>query len=175
MTILSDRSIRTAMNLGRLKLEDWSSVIGPASIDVYLSSSFKALHRSAGINLGNDGFELAPGGFVLGSTRETLTLGDDLCAQVAGCSTLARTGIQIESAGFVDPGWHGQLTLEILNMSADPILLVPNQRIAQLVFFQLTTAVERSYADTGRYQNQQGATGARSPRKVGTDDAPGAS
>lgn len=173
--ILSDRSIREALDSGRIKLEDWSSVIGPASIDVYLRRGFIGLHRSAGVNLGNHGFELAPGGFVLGSTRETLTLADDLCAQVAGCSTLARAGLQIESAGFVDPGWHGQLTLEILNMSAEPILLVPNQRIAQLVFFQMTTPAERSYADTGRYQNQHGATRAKSPRNPGTDEAPGAS
>lgn len=171
--ILSDRSIRTAINLGRLKLDDWSGIIGPASIDVYLSDSFADEHGGEFHDL--EWFYLAPGGFVLGSTRETLTLPDDLCAQVAGCSTLARTGLQIESAGFVDPGWHGQLTLEILNMSSEPILLTPGQRIAQLVFFQMTTSAERPYSATGRYQGQRGATSAKSPRFPGTDGEPHAS
>lgn len=157
MTVLSDRDLATALMSGRLKLEGWSGKIGPASIDLYLSDDFvgaSGVQRASGI------YELQPFGFVLGSTVEFITLANNLCAQVAGCSSIARTGLQVECAGWVDPGFQGQLTAEIFNQTSKPYLLVPGMRIAQLVVFEMTSPAERPYGSpgVGRYQHQRGAT-----------------
>lgn len=150
--ILSDRDLAAAIESGRLKLENWSGKIGPASIDVYLDDPYFGLP-----------WWIESGEFMLASTREVLTLPADMMAQVQGCSSIGRTGLFVQNAGLVDPGFSGTITLELLNAGREAIALHPGQRIAQLSFCELTSPAERPYGSpgVGRYQGQRGATPAR--------------
>lgn len=103
-------------------------------------------------------YELAPNGFVLMSTIETVSVPPNLSATVAGKSSRAREGLQIESAGFVDPGFRGQLTLEIKNMLGHPIILTAGMPICQIIFDELRTPTQRPYGVRGHYQGQEGPT-----------------
>src|SRR5436190_22279653 len=103
-----------------------------------------------------------PSEFVLGSTLERVGLPDDLVARLEGKSSLGRLGLLIHStAGFVDAGWNGYLTLELSNVANLPITIYPGMKIGQLCLFQMTSAAERPYAKTGKYQGQRGPTASR--------------
>ncbi len=180
--ILSDRSIREALEAGRIIIEPLDQhAVQPSSVDVRVDDSFRvfANHRHPYIDVrqpmpdltelvkvGEDEpFILHPGEFVLGSTYERLVLPDDLVARLEGKSSLGRLGLLIHStAGFVDAGWDGWLTLELSNVSTLPIAIYPRMRIGQLAFFQLSTPAEYPYGSHGlrsKYQGQRGPTASR--------------
>jgi len=180
--ILSDRSIRDALDNGRLVIEPLDEgAVQPSSVDVRLAPLFRvfANHRYAVIDVRNEQadltdlvevpagepFVLHPGEFVLGSTVERIGLPDDLVARIEGKSSLARLGLVIHStAGFVDAGFDGDVTLELSNVATLPILLYPGMRIAQFAFFQLDRPAEHPYgsnAPGSKYQGQRGPTASR--------------
>ncbi|MFA9431491.1 dCTP deaminase [Egicoccus sp. AB-alg2] len=180
--ILSDRSIRDALDAGRLIVDPLGEgAVQPSSVDVRLASQFRvfANHRYAMIDVrqeqpdltdlvevpAGEPFVLHPGEFVLGSTLERIGLPDDLVARIEGKSSLARLGLVIHStAGFVDAGFDGDVTLELSNVATLPILLYPGMRIAQFAFFQLDRPAEHPYgsdAPGSKYQGQRGPTASR--------------
>ena len=180
--ILSDRSIREALDARRIVIEPLAdNAVQPSSIDVRVGDSFRvfANHRKPFIDPREpqpdltelvkvpDGepFMLHPGEFVLGSTFERVTLGDDLVATLEGKSSLGRLGLLIHStAGWVDPGFEGWLTLELSNVATLPIAIYPGMRIGQMAFFQLSSPAERPYgsAELGsKYQGQEGPTASK--------------
>src|SRR5207244_9347101 len=107
-------------------------------------------------------FILHPGEFVLGSTLERVTLPDDVVARIEGKSSLGRLGLLIHStAGFVDAGWSGHLTLELSNVANLPITIYPGMKIGQLCLFEMTSPAERPYGERGKYQGQRGPTPSR--------------
>jgi dCTP deaminase len=133
---------------------------------------------------GDEPFVLHPGEFVLGSTLEVVSIPDDLAARLEGKSSLGRLGLLTHStAGFVDPGFSGHITLELSNVANLPITLWPGMKIGQLCLFQLSSAAEHSYGSAvygSRYQDQRGPTPSRSfrnfsraeTRRPGPEDAP---
>jgi dCTP deaminase len=179
--LLSDRDIRAEIEDGRVQLDPYDPrMIQPASIDVTLGDTFKSFVNTenyidptnASYNamleekVSSDGiFVLYPSYFVLGSTAEILTLPNDLAARIEGKSSLGRLGLLTHvTAGFIDPGFSGQLTLELHNVSPMPILLRPGMKIGQLCFFHMSSASERPYGSEGlgsHYQGQMGPTQAR--------------
>lgn len=180
--ILSDRSIRKELDSGRIVIDPLGDdAVQPSSVDLRVDASFRvfANHRypyidvreqqpdlTELIKVPEDGpFVLHPGEFVLGSTYERVSLPDDLVARLEGKSSLGRLGLLIHStAGFVDAGWDGWLTLELSNVATLPIAIYPRMKIGQLAFFQLSTPADRPYgsADLGsKYRGQQGPTASR--------------
>ena len=183
--ILSDLSIREL--LGRLerplRIEPLGpGAIQPASVDVRLGSGFVTVlpREPFGVIVPGDPasfgtqtvvtyepFVLPPGGFCLASTLETVVIPDDLVARVEGKSTIARAGIAVHvTAGYIDPGFRGTITLELVNQSAHMVSLRPGMPIAQLSFHTLTTRAERPYGASGlgsRYQGQTDPTPGRTP------------
>lgn len=156
--ILSDKDIRLRIHeLFNTVIEDED--IQPASVDLHLHKILKTLDGEEW-NLAIASYDLQPGEFILGSTEEYVTIPRDLVAQVDGKSSLGRLGIAIHiTAGFIDPSFNGNVTLEIKNVSDKPLLLRWNMPIAQIVFFTLTSPVERGYGDEGlnsHYQNSEG-------------------
>ncbi|WP_405287650.1 dCTP deaminase [Methanobrevibacter sp.] len=156
--ILSDRDIRLRIHeLFNTIIEDED--IQPASVDLHLDNVLKNLDGEYH-NLKVAGYSLRPGEFILGSTSEYVTIPRDLVAQVDGKSSLGRLGIAIHiTAGFIDPNFQGNVTLEIKNTSDKPFELKEGMPIAQIVFFTLTSPVERGYGDEGldsHYQNSDG-------------------
>ncbi|WP_123915310.1 MULTISPECIES: dCTP deaminase [Georgenia] len=181
--LLSDRDIRTQLDAGRVTLEPYDvEMIQPASIDVRLDKYFRLFdnHRYPVIDPAQDQPDLTrlvdvgpddplvlhPGEFVLGATYERVTLPDDIAARLEGKSSLGRLGLLTHStAGFIDPGFTGHVTLELSNTATMPIMLWPGMKIGQLCFFQLSSAAERPYgsgATGSRYQGQRGPTASRS-------------
>ncbi|MVA75278.1 dCTP deaminase [Auraticoccus sp. F435] len=181
--LLSDRDIRAGAESGRIVLDPWTpAMVQPSSVDVRLDRYFRIFenHRYPHIDPsedqpeltrlvepeGDEPFILHPGEFVLGSTLETVTLADDVAARLEGKSSLGRLGLLTHStAGFIDPGFSGHVTLELSNVATLPIKLWPGMKIGQLCFFGLSSPAERSYGSTGygsRYQNQRGPTPSRS-------------
>jgi dCTP deaminase len=181
--LLSDRDIRAAVAGGRVRLDPYDAeMVQPSSIDVRLDRYFRIFenHRYATIDpaqeqpdltrlveaAGEDPFVLHPGEFVLASTYETVTLPDDVAARLEGKSSLGRLGLLTHStAGFIDPGFTGHVTLELSNVATLPIKLWPGMTIGQLCFFQLSSPAERPYGAAGttsRYQGQRGPTPSRS-------------
>lgn len=177
--ILSDRSIREQIEAGRITVDPLGeNAIQPSSVDVRVDDSFRvfANHRHPYIDVrteipdltelvkvgDGEAFILHPGEFVLGSTYERLSLPDDLVARIEGKSSLGRLGLLVHAtAGFVDPGWDGWLTLELSNVSTLPIAIYPGMKIGQLAFFELTTPAERPYGSEGvgsKYKGQRGPT-----------------
>ncbi|MCK5015985.1 MAG: dCTP deaminase [Candidatus Peribacteraceae bacterium] len=177
--ILSDKDIRKAIDLGRIKVEnnqsDLFQHIHASSMDMRLGSDFKLYEHSKFAVLdpkkpesfiGNmrnisvpdgDPFIVQPGEFVLGVTEETITLPDDLVARVEGRSSLGRLGIIIHStAGFVDPGFSGTITLEISNLNRLPVALYPGMRVCQLAFEVMSSPAETPYDKKphSKYQHQ---------------------
>lgn len=169
--ILSDKSIKAALVSERLKITPLvNENIQPASVDLTLANDFIRFDthhveidpRSS--EQYTRQFEvdrylfLMPNDFVLGSTDEYIAMPDDLAAQVGGKSSLARIGIAIHvTAGFIDPGFCGRITLEIKNMGVLPVRLYPGMKIAQIVFEEMTTPAERPYGSPGigsKYQGQ---------------------
>jgi dCTP deaminase len=181
--LLSDRDIRTQLDAGRIVLDPYDPVmIQPSSIDVRLDRFFRLFdnHKYAVIDPaedqpdlthlvepdGDEPFVLHPGEFVLGSTYEAVTLPDDVAARLEGKSSLGRLGLLTHStAGFIDPGFTGHVTLELSNVATLPIKLWPGMKIGQLCFFGLSSPAERPYgsgASGSRYQGQRGPTASRS-------------
>ncbi|WP_226345967.1 dCTP deaminase [Agilicoccus flavus] len=181
--LLSDRDIRAELSQGRVRLDPSDpSMIQPSSIDVRLDRYFRLFdnHKYAVIDPSeeqpdltrlvevetDDSFILHPGEFVLGSTFENVTLPDDVAARVEGKSSLGRLGLLTHAtAGFVDPGFDGHVTLELSNVATLPIRLWPGMKIGQLCFFRLTSAAEHPYGSAERgshYQGQRGPTASRS-------------
>jgi dCTP deaminase len=180
--ILSDRTIREELAAGRIVIEPLDeSCVQPSSVDLHVDRQFRVFrnNRYPFIDVMNeqpdltelvevpDGepFILHPGEFVLGSTLERVTLPDDLVARLEGKSSLGRLGLLIHStAGYVDPGWDGYLTLELSNVANLPITIYPGMKIGQISFFRLTTPAEVPYGSTStrsKYQGQRGPTASR--------------
>ena len=159
--LLSDRDINAGLDSGRIQLDPLDrDLIQPASIDVRLDRLF---HQ---VDVGPDRpFVLHPGEFVLGATYELVTLGDDIAARLEGKSSLGRLGLLTHStAGFIDPGFSGHVTLELSNTATMPILLYPGMKIGQLCFFNLSSPAEHPYGSSGlgsHYQGQRGPTPSR--------------
>jgi dCTP deaminase len=182
LLILSDRSLREAIAAGRLVIDPLDDdAIQPSSIDVRLDNRFRVFYtaRHPYIDVKqpmddltelvevkpDDAFILHPGEFVLGSTLEEIGIPPDLAARLEGKSSLGRLGLMTHStAGFLDPGFVGHVTLELSNVANLPITLYPGMRIGQIAVFQLTTAAERPYGSRGvgsKYQGQRGPTPSR--------------
>jgi dCTP deaminase len=181
--LMSDRDIRAQLEAGRIGLEPLNlELIQPSSIDVRLDRFFRLFHnhkyafidpREDQADLthmvevaSDEAFILHPGEFVLGSTFELVTLPDDIAARLEGKSSLGRLGLLTHStAGFVDPGFSGHVTLELANVSNLPIKLWPGMKVGQLCFFQLSSPAETPYGSAkylNRYQGQRGPTASRS-------------
>ena len=164
--LLSDRDISASLDSGRIQLDPLDrSLIQPASIDVRLDRLFRLFdnHRYSVIDPAAD--QSHPGEFVLGATYELVTLGDDIAARLEGKSSLGRLGLLTHStAGFIDPGFSGHVTLELSNTATMPILLYPGMKIGQLCFFDLSSPAEHPYGSEGlgsHYQGQRGPTPSR--------------
>ena len=182
--LLSDKDIRAEIEMGRVVLDPYDpEMIQPSSIDVRLDKYFRLfdnhkypyidpaeeqpeLTRLVEVTDEEAGFVLHPGEFVLGSSLETVTLPDDLAARVEGKSSLGRLGLMTHAtAGFVDPGFSGHVTLELSNVATLPIMLYPGMKIGQLAFFRLSSAAEHPYGSDrygSHYQGQRGPTASRS-------------
>ena len=180
--VLSDRTIERLIEEGRIGIDPYDpGLVQPSSVDVRVDRFFRVFHnaRYPYIDVkepqeqltelvevdGERPFILHPGEFVLGSTLERITLPDDLVARLEGKSSLGRLGLLIHStAGFVDAGWDGHLTLELSNVANLPIALYPGMKIGQISFFQMTSAAEHPYGSTekgSKYQGQRGPTPSR--------------
>ena len=181
--LLSDRDIKDELARERIRMDPYEpEMIQPSSIDVRLDRYFRLFdnHKYPFIDPAADqpdltrlveaepdeAFVLHPGEFVLASTYEAVTLPDDVAARLEGKSSLGRLGLLTHStAGFIDPGFSGHVTLELSNMATLPIKLWPGMKIGQLCFFRLTSATEFPYGSEkygSRYQNQRGPTASRS-------------
>lgn len=181
--LLSDSDIRSYVASGRVRLKPWDpEMVQPSSVDIHLDRFFRLFdnHKypvvdpaadqpelTRLIEVSADGeFVLHPGEFVLGATYERVTLADDVAARLEGKSSLGRLGLLTHStAGFIDPGFSGHVTLELSNTATLPIKLYPGMKVGQLCFFQLSSPAERPYgagATGSRYQGQRGPTASRS-------------
>ena len=181
--LLSDRDIRAELERERIRLEPYEpGMIQPSSIDVRLDRYFRLFdnHKYPFIDPAEDQPELThlievrpevpfilhPGEFVLASTFEAVTLPDDVAARLEGKSSLGRLGLLTHStAGFIDPGFTGHVTLELSNVATLPIKLWPGMKIGQMCFFRLSSPAEKPYGSadySSRYQGQRGPTASRS-------------
>ena len=180
--ILSDRSIREALASGRIVIDPLDDAdVQPSSVDLHIDRYFRVFRNDTTPYIDpkqpqedlteivevqeGDAFILHPGEFVLGSTYERVALPDDLVARLEGKSSLGRLGLLIHStAGFVDAGWDGHLTLELSNVATLPIALYPTMKIGQISFLQMTTSAEHPYGSGeagSKYQGQRGPTPSR--------------
>jgi len=180
--ILSDGDIRKELAAGRIEIDPFDEdCVQPSSVDVHVDSQFRVFANSRYPYIDvrrempdltelvevepEEPFILHPGEFVLGSTLERVRLPDDLVARLEGKSSLGRLGLLIHStAGYVDPGWDGFLTLELSNVANLPITIYPAMKIGQISFFRLTTPAEVPYgskATRSKYQGQRGPTASR--------------
>ena len=177
--ILSDRTIREQLDAGRIVIDPFDpTCVQPSSVDLHVDAEFRVFrnNRYPFIDVKqeqdltelvevkpDEAFILHPGEFVLGSTLERVAIPDDLVARLEGKSSLGRLGLLIHStAGYVDPGWDGYLTLELSNVANLPITIYPGMKIGQISFFRLTTAAETPYGGAGsKYQGQRGPTASR--------------
>jgi dCTP deaminase len=181
--LLSDRDLRAAIDSGDLGLDPFDEkMIQPSSIDVRLDRFFRvfANHRYTHIDPseqqddltvpvepdGDEPFILHPGEFVLGSTLEVISLSEKLASRLEGKSSLGRLGLLTHStAGFIDPGFSGHVTLELSNVANLPIKLYPGMKIGQICVLQLSSPSEHPYGSSiygSRYQDQRGPTPSRS-------------
>ncbi len=181
--LLSDRDILAEIEEKRVQLEPFDAdMVQPSSVDIRLDRFFRVFenHRYPHIDPaedqpdltravqpdGGEPFILHPGEFVLGSTYEVVTLPDDIAARLEGKSSLGRLGLLTHStAGFIDPGFSGHVTLELSNVATLPIKLWPGMKIGQLCFFRLSSPAEHPYGSAkygSRYQGQRGPTPSRS-------------
>jgi dCTP deaminase len=180
--ILSDRTIREELDAGRIGISPLGEgCVQPSSVDLHVDRYFRVFrnHTQRVIDVrenqeeltelvesvGDDPLILHPGEFVLGSTVERVRLPDDLVGRLEGKSSLGRLGLLIHStAGFVDAGWDGYLTLELSNVANLPITVYPGMKIGQISFLRMTTAADAPYGSAGlgsKYQNQRGPTPSR--------------
>ena len=181
--LLSDRDIRAEIAAGRVGCEPFTeSMIQPSSVDVRLDKFFRVFenHRYSVIDPsieqpdltreviaeGDEPFILHPGEFVLASTYEVITLPDDIAGRLEGKSSLGRLGLLTHStAGFIDPGFSGHITLELSNVANLPVKLFPGMKIGQLCLIKLSSPAEHPYGSEkygSRYQGQRGPTPSRS-------------
>jgi len=188
VVILSDRTLREQLNAGRIVIDPLDeTLIQPSSIDVRISNLFRVFrnHTRGVIDVkqdltdlteliempasldGNDtaAFMLHPGEFVLGSTLERVGVPGDLVGRVEGKSSLGRLGLMIHStAGFIDAGFDGHITLELANVASLPITLYPGMKIGQISFMEMTSPADKPYgqgATGSKYQGQRGPTPSR--------------
>jgi len=180
--LLSDRDILAEVEKGRLGISPWDpELVQPSSVDVRLDRFFRVFDNSRYTHIdpalqqdelttlvepdGDDPFVLHPGEFVLGSTLEVVTLPDDLSGRLEGKSSLGRLGLLTHStAGFIDAGFTGHITLELSNVANLPITLWPGMKIGQLCLFQLSSPAAHPYGSAvygSRYQGQRGPTPSR--------------
>jgi dCTP deaminase len=181
--LLSDRDIRSEVELGRVKVEPFSeAMIQPSSVDVRLDRFFRVFenHKYSVIDPSieqaeltreiaveaDEFFILHPGEFVLASTYEVITLPDDIAGRLEGKSSLGRLGLLTHStAGFIDPGFSGHITLELSNVANLPVKLFPGMKIGQLCLIKLSSPAEHPYGSAlygSRYQGQRGPTPSKS-------------
>ncbi len=181
--LLSDKDIKAEIGSGRVGMEPYDvAMVQPSSIDVRLDRFFRVFenHRYPHIDpsteqaeltrevatVGDEPFVLHPVEFVLGSTYEVVTLPNDIAARLEGKSSLGRLGLLTHStAGFIDPGFSGHVTLELANVATLPILLYPGMKIGQVCFFRMTSESEHPYGSSvygSRYHGQRGPTPSRS-------------
>jgi len=178
VSLLSDRSIIDEINTGRIKIKPFEvNNVQPASVDLRLGYKFRVFaylsENSHYIDTKNidpdltrlidlvgldEPFVLLPGQFALGSTLEHVSLSDNIVGRLEGRSSLGRLGLLVHAtAGYIDPGFKGTLTLELSNLSPLPIAIYPNSKICQISFQYMSTPVNRIYGDAGlgsKYQNQ---------------------
>jgi len=180
--VLSDRTIREELEAGRIVIDPLSKdCIQPSSVDLHVDRYFRLFrnHSMRVIDVKDDLEDLTelvevpegqalilhPGEFVLGSTLERVALPGDLVARLEGKSSLGRLGLLIHStAGFVDAGWDGHLTLELSNVANLPITVYPDMKIGQISFLRMSTPAEQPYGSKGlgsKYQGQRGPTPSR--------------
>jgi dCTP deaminase len=180
--ILSDRTIREELAAGRITIDPFDpAMVQPSSVDVRLDRYFRVFlnHTMPVIDVKKDleeltrlvdidddrAFILHPGEFVLGSTFERVAVPDDLVARIEGKSSLGRLGLLIHStAGFIDAGFDGHITLELSNVANLPITLYPGMKIGQISFLRMTTAADVPYGSgnlKSKYQGQRGPTPSR--------------
>jgi dCTP deaminase len=183
MSVLADRDIRAELQSGRVRIDPYDPAdLQPSSVDLHLDRSFRVFRnnrypfidpRQPQPDLtelvtvsGDEPFVLHPGEFVLGQTLEWVELPDDLVSRLEGKSSLGRLGLLIHStAGYVDPGWKGNLTLELSNVANLPIALYYGMRIGQISFFRMSSPVERPYGSKelgSKYQGQSEPTASAS-------------
>ena len=181
--LLSDHDIKAEINAGRVKVEPFDgAMIQPSSVDVRLDRFFRVfenhkysvidpsieqvdLTREVAVEA-NEEFILHPGEFVLASTYEVITLPDDIAGRLEGKSSLGRLGLLTHStAGFIDPGFSGHITLELSNVANLPVKLFPGMKIGQLCLIKLSSPAENPYGSAlygSRYQGQRGPTASKS-------------
>ncbi|MGZ8603358.1 MAG: dCTP deaminase [Actinomycetota bacterium] len=180
--ILSDVDIRKELAAGRIEIDPLDDAcVQPSSVDLHVDAQFRVFANSRYpyidvrkpmpdltdlVEVGPDEpFILHPGEFVLGSTCERVRLPDDMVARLEGKSSLGRLGLLIHStAGYVDPGWDGYLTLELSNVANLPITIYPGMKIGQISFFRLSSPAENPYGSKGtgsKYQGQRGPTASK--------------
>jgi dCTP deaminase len=189
--LLSDRDLRKELDAGRLELDPFDAgMIQPSSVDVRLDRFFRVFDNTRYTHIdpsirqdeltslvesqGDEPFVLHPGEFVLGSTFESVRLPDDLAGRLEGKSSLGRLGLLTHStAGFIDPGFTGHITLELSNVANLPITLWPGMKIGQLCLFRLSSPAEHPYGSKeagSRYQGQRGPTPSRAYLNFGRID-----
>ncbi|NLE82376.1 MAG: dCTP deaminase [Rhodococcus sp.] len=177
--LLSDRDLRAEIDSGRLGIEPYDpAMVQPSSVDVRLDSLFRVFNNTKYTHIDpaqqqdeltslvepgeGEPFVLHPGEFVLGSTLEVCSLPDDLAGRLEGKSSLGRLGLLTHStAGFIDPGFNGHITLELSNVANLPITLWPGMKIGQLCLLRLSSAAENPYGSSAagsKYQGQRGPT-----------------
>lgn len=186
--IFSDRSIREAVADGSITIDPYDeAMVQPSSVDLRCDPNFRVFenHKYALIDpkapqddlttgvtaTVEDPFMLHPGEFVLGSTLEVVGLADDVVARLEGKSSLGRLGLLIHStAGFIDPGFVGQVTLELSNVANLPIAIYPGMKIGQISFYRMTTPADVPYGSPelgSKYQGQRGPTASQMHRDFG--------
>jgi dCTP deaminase len=180
--ILSDRTLREQLAAGRIIIEPFDErCVQPSSIDVKIGPLFRVFRNHTArvidvkedmseltelVQIPDDGvFMLHPGDFVLASTLERIVVPVDMVARIDGKSSLGRLGLIIHStAGFIDPGFDGHITLELTNIATLPITLYPNMKVGQVSFMMMTTPADKPYgsgAQGSKYQGQRGPTPSR--------------
>lgn len=183
--IFSDRTIKESIANGRIVIDPYEpSYVQPSSVDLRVNNGFRVFvnHKYSEIDprspqsdltqlvevSSDEPFMLHPGEFVLGATLERVLLGNDVVARLEGKSSLGRLGLLIHStAGFIDPGFEGHITLELSNVATLPIAIYAGMKIGQISFYQMTTAAEYPYGSPelgSKYQGQSGPTASRSHR-----------
>jgi dCTP deaminase len=181
--VLSDRTIKEKVAAGGLVIEPFDAgLVQPSSVDVRIANEFRVFHNNRRplidpreptedltelVAIEDGGrFILHPGEFVLGSTLEYVEIPPDLVARLEGKSSLGRLGLLIHStAGYIDPGFAGTITLELSNVARLPIAIYPGMPIGQISFLQMTTPVDAPYS--GKYGGQRGPTASRYHRNTG--------
>jgi dCTP deaminase len=179
--VLSDSTIARLIGEGRIEIDPYdASLLQPSSVDVRVDRYFRVFHNARYpyidvkheqedltelVEIGEEPFILHPGEFVLGSTLERVRLADDLVARLEGKSSLGRLGLLIHStAGFIDPGWDGHVTLELSNVANLPITIYHGMKIGQISFMQMSEPASAPYGASrlgSKYQGQRGPTPSR--------------